>query len=174
MSSQTDAGALLTRALDQTARLLDEVTPDQYDQPSTCSDWTVGDLVKHVVASPQRFADMAAGKDVDWAAAPDVGEDPAAEFRASADVLREKVASGEAESVSGAALPEFAVHGWDLAHSTHSTTDLDDEVAEQALAFMRDNLTADNRKGVFGPEVEASPDAPVQDRLAAFAGRTVR
>ncbi|WP_404383505.1 TIGR03086 family metal-binding protein [Knoellia locipacati] len=174
MSSQTEAGDLLTRALDQTATLLDQVNPDEYDQPSTCSDWTVGDLVKHVVASPQRFADMAAGKDVDWSATSDVGEDPAAEFRAAADALLDKVASGEAGSVSSAALPEFAVHGWDLAHSTGSTTDLDDEVAERALAFMRDNLTPDNRKGVFGPEVEASPDAPVQDRLAAFAGRTVR
>ncbi|CAN7478550.1 TIGR03086 family metal-binding protein [Knoellia sp. LjRoot47] len=173
MSSQTDAGALLTRALDQTAGLLDEVSPDHYDKPSTCQDWTVGDLVKHVVASPQRFADMAAGQDVDWASTPDIGDDPAAEFRSSADELAAKVTSGEAEAISGAALPEYAVHGWDLAHSIHSDTTLDDEVAEQALAFMRDNLTPDNRKGVFGPEVEASDDAPIQDRLAAFAGRTV-
>ena len=173
MSSQTDVGALLTRALDQTAGLLDEVTPDHYDKPSTCSDWTVGDLVKHVVASPQRFADMAAGKDVDWSATPEVGDDPAAEFRASADDLAAKVKSGEAEAISGAALPEFAVHGWDLARSIDSDTILDDEVAQQALAFMRDNLTPDNRNGVFGPEVQAGDDAPIQDRLAAFAGRVV-
>ncbi|WP_147067078.1 TIGR03086 family metal-binding protein [Knoellia locipacati] len=173
MSSQTDAGALLTRALDQTESLLGEVSPDQYAKPSTCSDWTVGDLVKHLVAAPQKFADMAAGKDVDWAAAPDVGEDPAAEFRTSADALLEQVGDDGAETVSGAALPEFAVHGWDLAHSIDSGRRLDDEVAEKALGFMTANLTPENRTGAFEPEVETDDDAPVQDRLAAFAGRTV-
>ena len=174
MSSQTDATALLARALDQTANLLGEVSPDQYAKPSTCSDWTVGDLVKHLVAAPQKFADMAAGKDVDWAAAPDVGDDPAAQFRTSADALLDQVGDNGAEAVSGAALPEFAVHGWDLAQSIDSETTLDDEVAEKALEFMSANLTPENRSGVFEPEVEADDDAPVQDRLAAFAGRTPR
>lgn len=171
MTAQTDAGALLTRALDQTAGLLAEVTPDQYDHASTCSDWTVGDLVGHLVASPQKFADMAAGKEVDWAARPEVGDDPAAEFRAAAHTLLEQVGDAGAEAVSGAALPEYAVHGWDLAHSIGSRTTLDDEVAQQALAFMNANLTPENRAGAFGPEVEADDDASVQDRLAAFAGR---
>ncbi|WP_353950431.1 maleylpyruvate isomerase family mycothiol-dependent enzyme [Knoellia sp. S7-12] len=171
MNSQPDAN-LLTRALDQTAGLLDEVTPEQYDSPSTCEDWKVGHLVRHVVASPQNFISMFAGKDVDWANPPELGEDPAADFRSGAAALLEQVKADESGGSSNAAIPEFAVHSWDLARSTGSQTSLDDEVAEHAYAFMSANLTPENRKGAFEPEVDAAADASVHDRLAAFAGRS--
>jgi len=173
MNAQGNAGSLLSRAVHQTATLLDEVSPDDRDKPSTCSDWTVGDLVRHVVASPQNFVDLFSGKEVDWANPPEPGDDPAATFRTNAERLLEKVEADASGGSSSAALPEFAVHSWDLSRSIGSSTRLDDEVAEQALAFMSDNLTPENRSGVFGPEVEAPKDASVQDRLAAFAGRTV-
>ena len=47
-------------------------------------------------------------------------------------------------------------------------------MAERALAAMRQGLTPENRVGVFAPEVEVADDASVQDRLAAWAGRTPR
>ena len=41
---------------------------------------------------------------------------------------------------------EFAVHSWDLAHALgRSTAELDPEVAEQGLAFMRANLREEMR-----------------------------
>ena len=51
---------------------------------------------------------------------------------------------------------------------------LDDEVAERGLAFMQQGLTADNRGGAFGAEVEVDADASAYDRLVAFAGRDPR
>jgi uncharacterized protein (TIGR03086 family) len=171
MNAQPDAANLLSRAVDQTAVLLDEVSRDQLDQPSTCADWSVRHLVRHVVASPQNFLSMFAGEDVDWANPPELGDDPAADFCAGAAKLVEQVRSDTSGGSSDAAIPEFAVHSWDLAHSIGSSTSLDDEVAEHALAFMRANLTPDNRKGAFQPEVDADQDASVHDRLAAFAGR---
>ncbi|MFC7491962.1 MULTISPECIES: TIGR03086 family metal-binding protein [unclassified Knoellia] len=174
MKAQPDAGTLLARALDQTARLLDEVSPEQYDDVSTCQDWTVRDLVRHVVASPRNFVSMFTGKDVDWANPPELGDDPAADFRAGAADLLEHARADASGRSSGAAIPEFAVHGWDLARSIGSRTALDDEVAEHAYAFMTANLTPENRAGAFEPEVDAAPDASVHDRLAAFAGRTPR
>ena len=173
MNAQPDAGILLERALDQTAGLSAEVSPDHYDSPSTCEDWKVADLVRHVVASPQNFVSMFAGKDVDWANPPELGDDPAGDFRAGAETLLEQVRADESGGSSNAAIPEFAVHGWDIATSIGSQTVLDDDVAEHALAFMSANLTPENRKGAFGPEVDATSDASVHDRLAAFAGRTV-
>ena len=127
MEAQPDITALLSRAIDQTAGLLDEVSPDQYDQPSTCSDWTVGQLVQHVVASPRNFVSMFSGKDVDWANPPAQGEDPAADFRSGADELLEHLRSQGGDASSSAALPEFAVHAWDLATSIGSSRRLDDD-----------------------------------------------
>ena len=171
MNAQPDPAALLSRAVDQTASLLDEVSRDELDKPSTCDDWSVGDLVRHVVASPQNFLSMFAGDKVDWANPPELGDDPAGDFRAGAAKLVAQAQSDESGGSIDAAIPEFAVHGWDLAHSLGSSMSLDDEVAEHALAFMSANLTPENRKGVFKPEVDAATDASVQDRLAAFAGR---
>ncbi|KGN41795.1 maleylpyruvate isomerase family mycothiol-dependent enzyme [Knoellia aerolata] len=172
MDAQPDVVALLSRAIDQTESLLADVSPDDYDKPSTCSDWTVGDLVQHVAASPRNFVDMFAGKDVDWTNPPSLGDDPAADFRSGADELLTQLRSQEGGGSPSAALPEFAVHAWDLAQSTGSSRPLDDEVAKHALAFMSNNLTPENRSGVFAPPVHIDDDRSVQDRLAAFAGRT--
>jgi uncharacterized protein (TIGR03086 family) len=174
MEAQPDITALLSRAIDQTAGLIEEVSPDQYDQPSTCSDWTVGQLVAHVVASPRNFVSMFSGKDVDWANPPGLGDDPAVDFRSGAEELLEHLRSQDGDASSSAALPEFAVHSWDLATSIGSSRRLDDEVATHALAFMSNNLTPENRSGVFKPEVHIDDDRSVQDRLAAFAGRQPR
>lgn len=174
MNARTDTSTLLERALDQTAGLLDEVSPEQYGQPSTCEDWTVGDLVRHVVASPTNFVSMFSGEEVDWANPPELGDDPAGDFRAAAGKLVEHARSDASGGSSDAAIPEFAVHSWDLARSIGSQASLDDEVAEKAYGFMSANLTPENRGGVFKPEVEAGSGASIHDRLAAFAGRTPR
>jgi hypothetical protein len=66
------------------------------------------------------------------------------------------------------------VHSWDLATAMgRSTGDLDAEVAERGLAFMRANLTEDNRGPAFGPEQAAPEGADAYQRIAAFAGRSV-
>src|SRR5829696_5813534 len=87
MSADDDDPAVLRRALDQLAGLLDDVPGTASTQPTPCQDWTVQDLVDHVVAAPTRFALMARGEAVDWAATPSAGEEPAARFRANADDL---------------------------------------------------------------------------------------
>jgi len=174
MDAQPDVVILLTRAIDQCAVLLADVSPDDHGNPSTCEDWTVGELVQHVVASPRNFVDMFAGKQVDWAHPPALGEDPVGDFRSGADELLAQVRSQGSDASAGAALPEFAVHAWDLAQSTGSTRPLDDEVATHALAFMSNNLTPENRSGAFKPAVHVDDDRSVHERLAAFAGRTPR
>ena len=101
--------------------------------------------------------------------------DPAAAFRAQAEDLLGawRDHSGPVEDAGlDWQCAELAVHTWDLATAVHApTSGLDPEVAERGLAFMSQGLTPDNRGGAFGAEVEVPADAPVYDRLAAFAGR---
>jgi uncharacterized protein (TIGR03086 family) len=168
--------SVLTRSLDQLGELLVHVSADRLDARTPCSDWTLGDLADHIVAAPAKFTIMARGEQPDWSAASEHLEDGwAPTFRSSADELVQTVGQGEAGSMDPAWMTaEFAVHTWDLAHGLgRSTSDLDPEVAEQGLSFMRANLRAEIRGEAFGPEQPAPESGDAYDAIAAFAGRTV-
>jgi uncharacterized protein (TIGR03086 family) len=168
---------VLARSLDQLGDLLVHVRADELDQPTPCSDWTLGQLVDHVVAAPDKFVVMVRGEQPDWSAAPAHLDDGwASAFRSSADDLMHLWHQGSAEG-SGPGpewqTAEFAVHTWDLAHALdRSTGELDPEVAEQGLAFMKANLRDEMRGDVFGPEQPAPTGGDPYDAIAAFAGRT--
>jgi uncharacterized protein (TIGR03086 family) len=174
---------LLTGALDQAAGLLGRVGDDQLAAPTPCADWSIGDLVDHLVNTPSVFTTIMRGEEPDWGAPPPrVGADREARFRAAGDDL---VAAWRATADGGGSarigaenspldwqLAELAVHTWDLATAMEQpTAALDPAVAERGLAFMQVGLTADNRAPVFAPEVPAPPDADAYTRIAAFAGR---
>jgi uncharacterized protein (TIGR03086 family) len=170
--------AVLRRALDQLAGVLDDVPAGASSGRTPCEQWSVQDLVDHIVAAPGRFACMVRGEAVDWSApTPSAGPDPAARFRSNGeDLLR----ASSHEGASGGPVPldwqcaELAVHTWDLCTALgRATGDLDPEVAERGLAFMRANLTEDNRGPAFGLERPAPEDADAYRRAAAFAGRSV-
>lgn len=169
--------AVLGRAVDQLEVLLSDIPRERLGDPTPCELWTVQQLVDHIVAAPARFAQMVRGESIDWSAAtPASGDDPARAFRSHAeDLLR---AARDRTGTAGPPLDwqcaELGAHTWDLATALHqSTGSLDPEVAERGLAFMRANLTDDNRSPAFGPEQPAPAGANAYERLAAFAGRMV-
>src|SRR3954447_22850078 len=127
MTSDEDP-AVLHRALDQLADLLDDVPSGALADPTPCPQWSVQALVDHIVAAPSRFARMARGEAVDWAEAPSAGRDPAARFRSRAEDLLGAVAGGAAPDGPVNVdwqCAELAVHTWDLATAIgRPTTDL--------------------------------------------------
>ncbi len=135
------------------------------------------DLVDHIVAAPARFAQMTRGERIDWSApAATSGDDPARTFRANAeDLVRAgRVAEGRGGPPADWQCAELAVHTWDLSAALgRATRDLDPEVAERGLAFMRASLRNDDRSPAFGPEQPAPEGADAYQRIAAFAGRSV-
>src|SRR3954453_7673668 len=177
MMKPDDDAAVLRRGLDQLAGLLEDVPDAALSDPTPCPQWNVQDLVDHIVAAPSRFARMARGEAVDWSETPSAGREAAAQFRSHAEDLFRAV---DDHAVPGGSVPldwqsaELAVHTWDLATALgRPTTDLDAEVAERGLAFMRAGLTDDNRGPAFGPEQPAPEGADPYQRIAAFAGRSV-
>ena len=172
-----DPMVVLRRGLDQLADLLREVGPEVQAHSTPCAEWTVGDLVDHVVAMPATFARMIRGESIDWSApTPPAGDDPAQNFRSHADELLLAWHEHRQESPETAGLDwqcaEVAVHTWDLAVATgRRTGDLDAEVAERGLAFMRATLTEDIRSPAFAPEQHAPEGADAYQRIAAYAGR---
>lgn len=177
MTPQDDL-AVLGRALDQLAGLLDDLPAGARGDRTPCEDWTVEDLVDHIVAAPAKFARMVRGESIDRSVpTPSAGSDPAATFRShSQDLLR---AWRDPDSPGGAPgidwqCAELTVHTWDLAAAVgRSTGTLAPEPAERGLAFMQANLTEDNRSPAFGPEQPAPEGADAYQRIAAFAGRSL-
>jgi uncharacterized protein (TIGR03083 family) len=172
-----DPIGVLSRALDQTGDLLDQVDDDVLDRPTPCSEWNVAALADHVVNDPRQFLLMARGEQPDWSApTPHVTREWGPTFRAAADELVATMhgLGDDAPLPLAMQLAEFAVHDWDLATALGLPLDgLDPEVAEIGLEFMRANLAPEMRTAAFGAEQPAPPDAGPYDRIAAFAGRRV-
>lgn len=168
----------LRLGLDQFARLAELVDDDNEGGATPCPDWTVGELVDHVIGSTTNFAKGLRGEEVDWSTAgapPD--EDRATAFRGRADDLVEAwAAAGDTHEGPGQdwQLAELAVHTWDLATALGQSTDsLDQDAAASGLAFMEANLRDEMRSHAFGPRQDAPESANAYERIAAFAGRQV-
>ena len=177
-SAQSDSVRVLSRALDQAGDVLARVHPDQLDRPTPCTEWTVGQLVDHLVADPGNFVQMMRGEQPDWSAEPAaVPENWTSRFRAAGDDLIHvwhQLGDREAPLSPDWQTAEFAAHTWDLATALGlETLSLDAEVAERGLVFVRANLTAENRGPAFGPEQDAGPGAGPYEQLAAFTGRSL-
>lgn len=166
----------LSHALDQFGDLLEHVHPDDLQRPTPCAGWTVAELVGHVTGGVRKFTAVAHGEQADWTAPPDpVSHEWTSDFRNAADDLlhawHETGDEAPAPTIDWQ-VAELAVHSWDLARATgQATVSLDAGVAGLGLEFLRQGLTDTNRDGAFAPAVAVPEDAPVQDRLAAFAGR---
>ena len=177
MTAPNESVVVLSRALDQAGDVLAAVHPDQLTQPTPCGDWNVAQLIGHLVNAPVRFLEMARGEKPDWSAPPpQVASSWVPDFRSNADDLIHHWHQAGAAADTGQVdwqTAEIAVHTWDVAHATGQTSPLLPEVAERGLAFMSAMLTPENRGAAFAPAVRVPDDAPVYDRLAAFAGRAV-
>ncbi len=176
MTTANEAVIVLSRALDQTGDVLAAVKPDQLALPTPCADWDVAQLIGHVTSGPRNFLAMLRGEETDWSAGPVPAVSGwTAEFRAGADDLIHYWHQQGDDADPGQVdwqTAEMAVHAWDLARATGQPVDgFDTEVATRGLAFMTLGLTDDNRGEVFGAAVAVPDDAPVHDRLAAWAGR---
>ncbi len=168
---------VLSRALDQAGDVLARVHEDQFDRPTPCGDWNVARLMAHLGAAPRIFLEMGRGNQPDWSAEPPPVETGwTSRFRSDADdLIHSWHQAGEAADPAKVdwQTAEFALHTWDLARATGQPIDLDPEVAERGLAFMSSALTPENRGQAFAAAQPAPDDAPVYDRLAAYAGRTL-
>ena len=87
MSDDT-AAEVLARGLYQLETLLGSISQGDLGRPTPCSDWSLADLVDHVVQAPAKFARMVPGEPVDWSAPTHHEDDLVAAYRRHADELR--------------------------------------------------------------------------------------
>jgi uncharacterized protein (TIGR03086 family) len=167
--------------------LIVDVGPDQWMAPTPCTEWNVRDVVNHVVAMNLVFAAMIDDGPMPERGADHLGNDPVAAYQASTASLvgafarpgvLERSYAGPLGSATGAErlqirLYDLLTHGWDLAQATGMPAQIPDELAEQALAFVRNQFSTQPRTGRFAEPQPIDGTAPALDRLAAFLGRSV-
>ncbi|MGO4384541.1 TIGR03086 family metal-binding protein [Specibacter sp. RAF43] len=180
---------LLERSLDQCAEVIAAISANQADWPTPCAEWTVQDLLHHLVVQDlHRFTVMARGSHVDpQAATATVGADWCTRFSdgaamlmrawSTADLNRQVALPGGGEaplrSRIGLQIAEFTMHSWDLAKATGVSNVLDPTLAEQSLAWAQRTMRPEFRgtdKG-FAAEVRVPLNADVYARLAGWFGR---
>src|SRR5689334_13745467 len=69
------------------------VKPDQFDDPTPCPDWTVRQLINHVVGGNKLFAALVTGGPRPDRSADHLGADPLAAFRSTVREVRAAFAS---------------------------------------------------------------------------------
>jgi uncharacterized protein (TIGR03086 family) len=175
------------RATATATTVVGTVTPQQYDEPTPCADWTVRPLLNHLIGGTKMFTAIVTGGPAVDRAADHVGPDHAESFRtAVADLRAAFAADGALEGVyvgpMGEApglmllrmrVNEMMVHAWDLARATGQSTDLDPELAQECIEDIRRVQEAGRGQPMFAPMKAIPADSTVADRLAATAGRTV-
>jgi uncharacterized protein (TIGR03086 family) len=158
------------------------VRPDQYDDTTPCEEWTVRDLLEHMVGVVAGLGDAAAGNARRSFA---LSADPAAQFRdAAASALAawrtpgvlDRIVDGGAGPMPGRVLAginllDTATHTWDLATATGAPSTLPDAVAAAALEASLATITPEIRPGRFAAEIVPPSDADQTQRLVAFLGR---
>ncbi len=167
--------------------LIDRITADQWTAPTPCTEWNVRDLVNHLVGMNLVFVALFEGSPMPERGADRLGADPAGAYHRSAVALqaaatRPRVLErGQATPVgvaSGAErlqwrIADLLAHGWDLVQATGVVAELPDDLAGQALTFVRAQLPSQPRAGRFADPQPIRDNAPAIDRLAAFTGRPV-
>ncbi|MEZ0077188.1 TIGR03086 family metal-binding protein [Planotetraspora sp. GP83] len=184
--------------LEDLARLLDAITPEQEDLPTPCDEFDVRTLRLHLLGWLDYFqaalADPAGDVRPDPAArvnedrSGDRSDDSAAVIEKLTATLRAALDNAVATQtvnvpMLGGAYPGSAVidlllvevlgHGWDLARTTGLSWQPDPATSAHALAVLQAIVKPEYRgPGLpFGLEVRVSADAPALDRLVAFTGR---
>ena len=178
----------------ESRRLVDGISPEQLDNETLCTEWTVRDVLNHITGGAVYF-----GRVTEEESVPDevvgqllgggdnLGDDYKGAFNRAADsamaafsqpgVLDKivKLPFGEvpAAVALNIAIFDVSTHNCDLAQATGQRIQ-DSDVLVSALDVGKQVVQAEMRvPGFFGPEQPCSDAAPPDQRLLAFAGRDV-
>jgi uncharacterized protein (TIGR03086 family) len=183
----------MEKVLDHAGTVVDGVEPNQLGNPTLCTEWTVRDVINHVVGGSTMFAECVEGGSVadsrleQLMGGDNLGDDYKGAFHRASDrartafsgpgALEKMVKLPFGEMPAGVALNiavmDVMTHALDIAKATGQKVD-DAELLEAALTIGRQLITADFRKpGLFDAEQPAPANASPADKLLAFAGRKI-
>ncbi len=180
---------LYTRCVDSFVDRVRAVGADQWTDPTPCADWSVRQLVNHIVYEQLWSVPLFDGATIaevgDRFEGDLLGDNPvgrteeaarAAKAAAAADgglarTVHLSFGDTPAEEYLYQLFADHLVHGWDLSAATGGDRRLDPEAVSACAAWFAGREELYRGGGAIGPRVEAGPDASEQDRLIGAFGR---
>lgn len=176
----------------QITALLAGVTDDRLKDPTPCPDYTVSDLLAHLMGLAEAFRDAGrkqlgattatgpgnAGTELDprWRTLLPQRLDELVEVWRSPGAWQGDTQAGGVElsgEVAGlVAGNELVVHGWDLAVSTGQRYQGDPTALQASHDFLAQSTDPEERAGVFGPVVPVPDGASLLSRVVGLSGRS--
>ena len=167
--------------------LIDRIAAGQWTAPTPCTEWSVRDVVDHLVGMNLVFVALFEESPMPERGADRLGADPAGAYRRSAAALQAAAARpgvlerSQATAVGVATgierlqwrIADLLTHGRDLVQATSVGAELPDDLVEQALSLVGTQLPSQPRAGRFADPQPIQDDASAIDRLAALTGRPV-
>lgn len=173
------------RAVEHWAARVAAVTNDQWGDPTPCPEWSVRELVNHVVAEELWTVPLLRGRTISEVGGQfdgDVlGDDPRGMARMAADeavaIVDEIVPGGGHVQLSYGEedmgeyvrqlCADHLIHGWDLAAATGGDTSLDPELVAEVGGWFAEREAMYRSGGAVGPRQSGAGD-PQSELLAAF------
>ncbi|UQU63637.1 TIGR03086 family metal-binding protein [Couchioplanes caeruleus] len=172
--------------------LLLGITDDHLTAPTPCPDWTVGDLLDHIMSLAWAFT-QAAQKRTDAPGTDTAPPRPSAanlspHWRSRLPVVLEDLSTAwknptawegtaraggvtmPAATMGTVAINEVTMHGWDLARATGQEYAADPRILENIIEFLSQG-PAEGTPGFLGPVFPTDDEATLLDQAVALAGR---
>jgi uncharacterized protein (TIGR03086 family) len=178
------------RALADFDRLVRAVPAEHWDGPTACADWSVRDLVAHLVTEQLWVPPLLAGQTIaevgDRFAGDPLGSDPVAAWRGSADTARRtwlepgvlshsvhlSYGTDTAVNYGWQMTLDLAVHAWDLSVGIPgSRYRIPDDLAEVLFEVFAPLIPQWTAFGLFDPPVPVPADADPHTKLLGLLGR---
>jgi uncharacterized protein (TIGR03086 family) len=176
-------------AVDVFDRAMHKVGIGDWDSPTPCSEWTVRDLVRHLVNEQLWVPDLLAGKTVaevgDKFDGDVLEDDPMHAWTESSQAARGAwlhpgalvtvvhLSFGDADGAEYCwqMTTDLAVHGWDLATALGLEAGIGDELATAVLEYVEPQIEQWQDMPWFAAPVPVPDGADPQSRLVALLGR---
>ena len=189
----TSASDLLQTVSNDFRDVVSTISPEQWNLPTPCPDWSVLELIGHVVGGSHMAASLVGGASrieaIGQLATDFVGADPlgavdtalATQCQAfdqpGIDQVTCQHPAGDmpAEQLLGLRIGDLLIHRWDLARAIGADEQLSAEAVQRVWDDTAPMAPIIAQLGVFGdgPSGTVPDDAPLQERLLDLMGRRV-
>jgi uncharacterized protein (TIGR03086 family) len=178
------------RAMSEFDDRVGRIGADQWDAPTPCTEWSVRDLLNHLVSEQLWVPWLLDGATLDEVGdrfdGDVLGADPVGAWREAAAGARQAwdapgATSGEV-NVTGGVIPaadygwqmtmDLAVHAWDLARGIGADERLDPALVAAVYTVFAPQVPVWEGMGIFAPPRPVADDADEQTKLLALLGRS--